>query len=86
MRGFSARTLIECHDDIRTERFLDLHDRLRGEEVLRPITMRAKVNSIFSDFDQGWWFLYRSIFFVILSRGSSRIRETSFFSLLHTPS
>ncbi len=50
MRRASWRTLIECHDDIRTERTLHIHDTFWGEKMLRPIEIRAKVDSLFGDF------------------------------------
>ena len=52
MSGFATRTLIECHDDIGPERFLDLHDRLGREEMFRAVSMRTKIYTIFSDLDE----------------------------------
>ena len=58
MSGFATRTLIECHDDIGPERFLDLHDRLGREEMFRAVSMRTKIYTIFSDLDERRWFTH----------------------------
>jgi hypothetical protein len=49
VRRATWRTLVERHDDIRSERTLHIHHILRGEEVLRPVEIRAEVDSLFGD-------------------------------------
>lgn len=49
MRRATWCTLVECHDDVRSERTLHIHHILRGEEVLGPIEIRAEVDSFFGD-------------------------------------
>jgi len=70
MRRITTRTLIERHDDIRTECLLDFHDGFRREEVFRSISMRTKMHSLFSDFYERFFTairIFREIFLLHLA-------------------
>ena len=45
--GISRATLIEGHDDIRTDRAFDIHHLLRREHMLGTVEMRAELGSLF---------------------------------------
>ena len=43
----TRRAFVESHHDIRTNAALDIHDALRGEEMLRPIDVGTEFASFF---------------------------------------
>ena len=44
--GVARATLVEGHDDVRTDRALDIHHLLGREEVLRPVDVRAELGAL----------------------------------------